>query len=133
MRIDVSFGEAIDKLTILWIKSEKISSENQLVNINREIELVQSAIVSSLGDRWEDDYLQWIVSSLSLINKALWQVEDDIRVCEREQSFEGDFINLARNVYKLNDERADLKRRINQKLGSELMEEKSYEDWNSDD
>lgn len=124
--VPVSHGELIDKLTILEIKSERISAAAKLVNIHAELQALTQA--------WQADPAAAIDISderarLKAINEALWEIEDEIRVKEKAQAFDARFIELARAVYVTNDQRADVKREINDKLGSTLVEEKSYEPY----
>ena len=122
--IPVSWGELFDKLTILEIKKERISDKPKLTNISRELdELLEVSNAHELPDQPLAD----LVAELRSINETLWDIEDDIRTCERLEDFSSSFIELARSVYKTNDKRAELKLRINRLLGSELVEEKSYE------
>ena len=118
-------GELLDKLTILRIKQQQMSGES-LQNVERELQALndvrQRAVVERPG-------LEELEGKLQAVNQKLWQIEDDIRECERRQEFGERFIELARSVYHQNDERAALKRKINQLLGSSLMEEKSYQDY----
>jgi hypothetical protein len=124
VKIPVSWGELFDKLTILEIKQARIDDPQKLANIDRELE--------ALRDVYSDSALpgaplQELIDELRCTNEALWEIEDDIRNCERHKDFSDRFIELARSVYRTNDKRADLKLRINRLLGSELIEEKSYE------
>lgn len=122
--IPVSWGELFDKLTILEIKQARIDNQQKLVNINRELE----ALRRICGEhRLPDDPLQALIDELRRTNESLWDIEDDIRACERKRDFSDEFIELARSVYRTNDKRAELKLEINRLLGSELIEEKSYE------
>ena len=124
----VSYGELVDKLTILEIKSERIADPLKLANVRDELRLLTSL--------WEADPVSVTDidaerAELKRINEALWEIEDEIRVKEREQSFDARFIELARSVYRTNDRRAAIKRAINLKLGSRLVEEKSYQDYSA--
>lgn len=126
IKVEVSYGEFLDKITILEIKSERITDPVKLENINRELGLLRetwSANQASKTDINEE------MARLKSINEKLWEIEDDIRDKERAREFDQDFIQLARAVYFTNDERSDVKRELNQKLGSELIEEKSYTDY----
>ncbi|MGB5210497.1 MAG: DUF6165 family protein [Gammaproteobacteria bacterium] len=123
IRIPISVGELIDKLTILEIKSERIGRAGQLANVHRELE--------QLTRIWENSALsdQDIESArkeLKSVNEFLWEIEDKIRLKEIDGVFDEGFIELARSVYVQNDRRAAIKRRINLETGSELVEEKSY-------
>lgn len=123
MKIEVSNGEIIDKLTILQIKLERIKDRSKLQNIQKEydeLKKVTSSIIST-GDP--------LYISLYKVNCELWDIEDLIRDMERRKNFGEDFISTARSVYFKNDKRADLKREINIKTSSGLTEEKSYEKY----
>jgi hypothetical protein len=119
----VSWGELIDKITILEIKSRKLGDPAKLANVLKEFMLL-----SDVRDREfaGNAALTELTRRLSAVNERLWQIEDDIRECERRRDFGDRFVDLARAVYVTNDERAALKRRINELLGSALVEEKSY-------
>ena len=122
----ISWGELIDKITILEIKQINIKSSTALININKELGYLNEIIKGSTGvAELIDDLKQQLFN----LNKLLWQVEDDIRDKDFKQEFDIAFIELARRVYKLNDERAKLKRSINEMLNSEFVEEKSYKDF----
>ena len=120
--VEIAPGELIDKLTILRIKAARIADPAKVANVVIEHDL--------LAARWHNlpgtDALNDLVEELSAINGALWQIEDDIRDCERAEDFGPKFIELARSVYKTNDRRAAVKRAINEALGSTIIEEKSY-------
>jgi len=126
IKVELSYGEMLDKITILQIKSERISDAGKVANVNKELNLLNSL--------WQADEKSGIdiseeFSKLKKINEALWDIEDDIRDKERAKEFDERFIELARAVYVTNDQRADIKRVINVKLGSDLVEEKSYADY----
>lgn len=121
--VPVSPGELIDKLTILRIKSERISDPAKLVNIRHEQDVL-SAVVADKVPASDALSAEW--DTLYQINSALWEIEDDIRACDDKGDFGDTFIRLARAVYQTNDERAKVKRRINDLLGSAIVEEKSY-------
>ena len=123
IKIDVSPGELIDKITILQIKADKIQDISKLENVNKELELLTNSLHQSVKITNE---LKLIMDQLQQVNETLWVIEDKIRLHETSQKFDTDFIELARAVYKENDKRANLKRKINNALGSELIEEKSY-------
>ena len=124
--VPVSYGELIDKITILEIKSERIKDVAKLVNVRVELDL--------LNKTWGDAAVSRIDigaerGALRAVNEALWDIEDRIRVKEKAKAFDAEFVELARSVYIRNDERASVKRAINDKLGSTLVEEKSYESY----
>ena len=123
IQIDVSPGELIDKITILQIKADKIQDISKLENINKELELLTHSLQQSVKFTNE---LKSIMDELQQVNETLWVIEDKIRLHEASGKFDTDFIELARAVYKENDKRANLKRKINNTLGSGLIEEKSY-------
>lgn len=123
MKIEVSNGEIIDKLTIIQIKLERIKDKGKLVNLQKEYnELFKasSSIISTSGTLYK---------SLYDVNCELWDIEDRIRDLERKKDFGDDFISVARSVYIKNDRRSELKREINIKTSSGLIEEKSYEKY----
>lgn len=123
--IPASVGELIDKITILEIKQQRISDPAKQPNIVRELAaLMQVVDQQQLG--YPAGPLAELGRELSAVNHQLWGIEDDIRECERQADFGPRFIELARAVYHRNDERAAIKRRINEQCGSELVEEKSY-------
>ncbi len=122
----ISPGELLDKLTILQIKSEKITDVDKLANVNNERAALQSVADANIP---RTDAMQVLTSALLEVNKQLWVIEDDIRDCERDGNFDDEFIRLARAVYITNDKRADLKKQVNLTLGSTLIEEKSYADY----
>ena len=123
IKIDVSPGELIDKITILQIKADKIQDISKLENVNKELELLTNSLHEGVKITNE---LKLIMDELQQVNETLWVIEDKIRLHEASRKFDTDFIELARSVYKENDKRANLKRKINNALGSELIEEKSY-------
>jgi hypothetical protein len=125
MKIEVSIGEIVDKYTILMIKSSKIQDPVKLENINKELTYLVDVLKKE--DPLMTDYP--LTKALFEINKELWKVEDDLRDLERVKDFDKEFIILARNVYKLNDKRADIKKQINMKFGSDFVEEKSYQPY----
>lgn len=124
--VEVSIGEFLDKLTILRIKSERIKDPEKLKNINNELKIIERAWANS---PFADTDIAAKLSRLKAINEALWDIEDRIRIKEAQQKFDEEFIKLARSVYLNNDERAEVKRQLNLKLGSDLVEEKSYADY----
>ncbi len=122
----ISVGELLDKITILEIKSEKIKDAEKLKNINHELSLL-TEIWSQGG--FEGEAMEDLRRQLKKVNQTLWVIEDDIRLEEKCKSFGEKFIQLARSVYFENDTRAKVKKEINLLTGSELVEEKSYEDY----
>ena len=124
--VPVSFGELIDKITILEIKSARMSDAAKLQNVRTELTLLQQTWQASAYSA-VDIREEW--QGLREVNGQLWDIEDEIRDKERDHAFDQQFIELARAVYVTNDERASIKRRINVKLGSALVEEKSYRDY----
>jgi len=123
IKVPISPGELIDKLTILQIKSERMSDAAKLANVRTELALLEATWRES-GHDTQLIAAEW--AALKTINEKLWVIEDDIRDLERARSFDAKFIELARAVYFTNDERAQVKRTINTKLGSRIVEEKSY-------
>jgi Family of unknown function (DUF6165) len=123
IHVPISPGELIDKMTILEIKSDRMSDAAKVANVRIELGLLQSTWQSSPYAQHDIKH-EW--SELRRINEALWDIEDKIRDKERDQQFDKEFIELARAVYVTNDERASVKRVINTKLGSRIVEEKSY-------
>lgn len=128
VRIPVAVGELIDKITILEIKAGRIADPEKLVNVTRELELLQEIWHGVELTSAELDDLRATLKSLNL---RLWDVEDAIREKERHGEFDGGFIALARSVYHTNDERSAVKRRINMVTGSDIVEEKSYTAYRS--
>ncbi|RME34371.1 MAG: hypothetical protein D6786_05150 [Gammaproteobacteria bacterium] len=126
IKVEVSVGELLDKITILRIKSERIADPDKLVNVRRELEVLESC--------WEENRpagvdLEPRIDALKAINERLWEIEDAIREKEAMGQFDQEFIELARAVYFSNDRRAAIKREINELSGSGLVEEKSYRDY----
>ena len=124
--VPISWGELIDKITILEIKEVKITSNNALDNIRKELGFLSDIVSNSKGVY---DAISLLKNELKKVNLNLWQVEDEIRDKEYTQEFDEKFISLARSVYRLNDDRANLKKKINETLFSELKEEKSYKNF----
>lgn len=124
MKIEVSIGEVVDKVTILEIKKEKISNPEKLKNIVKEYDLLRAEIEKIGISIDSPEYL-----ALKDVNLKLWHIEDNIRIEEMNQRFGDVFIQLARSVYFENDTRAELKKKINLKYGSELIEEKEYVEY----
>lgn len=121
--VEIAPGELIDKITILQIKNERITDAGKLHNVRAEL-----AVLLAARDRAvpPSPTLDALTAELRAVNEALWQTEDAVRACEQAGDFGSHFVALARSVYRDNDRRAALKRRINELLGSPLVEEKSY-------
>lgn len=126
LNVPVSPGEFLDKLSILEIKSERMSDPEKLKNVRSELSLLRRVWSESTYAQRdiEAEYQQ-----LRTVNEQLWDIEDRIRLKEADKTFDQEFIDLARSVYILNDRRAASKRRLNEALGSDLIEEKSYADY----
>jgi len=126
IQVPVSYGELIDKITILEIKSKQMTDPAKLANVRNELDQLNAtwaahpAAATDIADER---------ARLLGVNETLWDIEDRIRLKEKAQAFDQEFIELARAVYFRNDERAAVKREINLKLGSQLVEEKSYQDY----
>jgi len=127
MKIEISIGELVDKVSILEIKLEKFKDEAKKANVRKEYNLLKKDMETLGIDTQNADYLD-----LKKVNLSLWDIEDKIRVKEREQAFDEEFIRLARSVYFENDNRAAIKKRINLAHGSNLVEEKEYVDYKKD-
>ena len=123
MKIEVSIGEIVDKLSILRIKKNNISDSEKLKNVTTEYDYLYSIVFDELKIKESDFY------NLVLINEKLWDIEDKLRDKERDKSFDNNFIELARSVYFTNDKRAEIKKEINLKYGSLFVEEKSYKEY----
>ncbi len=126
INIPISWGELIDKITILEIKMDSIQDVKKLENINKELQALRLIFDQGCS---EPEMVEQLKAELRAVNEKLWEIEDDIRRCEKVKDFSQRFIDLARAVYINNDQRAALKREINTVLKSELFEEKSYEDY----
>jgi len=124
--IPISPGELLDKITILEIKSERIESVEKKANVNKELTMLNNVWADAVT---EDNEIKAMRSEMKAINETLWVIEDDVRDEERDKRFETRFIELARSVYVTNDQRADVKKRINLYLKSDIVEEKSYQDY----
>lgn len=122
----ISFGELIDKITILEIKARRIADPAKLANVRTELELLNATWAAHPASAID---IADARARLLAVNEVLWDIEDRIRLKERAQVFDASFVELARSVYYRNDERAVIKREINLKLGSPLVEEKSYQDY----
>jgi len=127
MKIEVSNGELIDKITILEIKLAVIEDEAKLKNIQKEYDIL-NPLVEKLFSEYDSD-LQNHYLELAKINGGLWDIEDSLRECERKKDFGSDFVELARCVYITNDQRSEVKKLINIMTSSELVEEKSYKEY----
>ena len=121
---EISAGELIDKITILEIKKEKISNKEKLVEVNKELSSLNETLKKSIND--ESKIINF-KNDLKKINLKLWDIEDGKRSAEKNNKFDEKFIKLSRSVYKFNDERAKIKLAINNALGSNIKEVKSYE------
>jgi hypothetical protein len=126
--VPVSPGELLDKITILRIKSSRMSDAQKLANVRIELKVLEETWGAS---PYAKSDIAADVNALLQVNERLWAIEDDIRDKERAQAFDSEFIRLARAVYFENDERAAIKRRINLTLGSSIVEEKSYAEYKS--
>ncbi len=129
MKIEVSNGEILDKVSILEIKLERITDAQKLSNIQNEWHALQNAVKIIAGLANPKEEFHQAVKALRATNEALWDVEDALRLNEKTEDFGDAFIALAREVYVLNDQRAALKSSINILTGSNLREEKSYEGY----
>jgi len=129
----ISIGELVDKLTILEIKCDNINDPGKSPNIYKELKLLtkkwNEVFKDSKITKKQLDALREATKELKTTNTKLWEIEDNIRECERNKNFNNDFINLARAVYVTNDRRSQIKKDINNLLGSEIVEEKSYSDY----
>jgi hypothetical protein len=124
----VSFGELLDKISILQIKSERMADAAKLANVRKELSALEQTWMAHPAAVQDVAKLR---ADLKAVNERLWVIEDDIRIKEKAQAFDEDFIRLARSVYFENDTRARIKKDINLALGSAYVEEKSYEDYSS--
>ena len=127
MKVEVSNGELLDKLTILELKLTNITDVQKLSNIHKEHDELNPLAGQLFGSYGEE--LKNLYNQLAEINSKLWTIEDDIRECERNKDFGSDFVSLARAVYFTNDKRSEIKKSINLLTGSGFIEEKSYEDY----
>jgi hypothetical protein len=123
MKIEVSIGEIVDKLSILQIKTSFIKDEEKLNNVKKEYDYLYDIVFNEMKIEQSDFF------DMVSINQKLWKIEDDIRDKERDKTFDDEFVELARSVYFTNDERAEVKKKINLKYGSLFVEEKSYSDY----
>jgi len=129
MKIEVSNGEILDKYTILQIKLDMIEDDEKLNNVRNEFETLTPNVDSIFANCKNQDELDDLYGELLEVNGKLWEIEDRIRDCERASDFSDSFVQLARSVYFTNDERANLKKKINLLTSSSLVEEKSYSDY----
>ncbi len=125
--IPISPGELLDKITILRIKSARIADAAKLANVKTELAMLEEVWSASVPQ--DDETVHRLTGELTAVNEALWDIEDDIRDEERQKRFGERFIELARSVYVTNDRRAEAKKKLNQHLGSVIVEEKSYQDY----
>ena len=125
----ISIGELIDKITILEIKVEKIKDTTKLKFANHELESLNKTLLTLNLSSDQNVSLNSLKNDLNVINRTLWDIEDDIRNCELENNFDKKFIELARKVYLTNDKRASLKKKINQLTNSDIVEVKSYKNY----
>lgn len=126
--VPVSFGELLDKIAILRIKSERIGDAAKLANVRRELAALEATWAGNPASATDVRALE---EALRAVNERLWDIEDAIRAKESRQEFDAEFVRLARAVYFENDERARVKRELNVALGSAYVEEKSYQDYRS--
>ncbi len=124
--VPVSYGELLDKIAILQIKSERMRDEAKLANVRNELSALEKTWMAHPAAGHNVVELR---KRLKAVNERLWQIEDDIRLKEKDQAFDAEFVRLARSVYFENDERARIKKEINAALGSAYVEEKSYADY----
>ena len=121
----ISLGELIDKISILIIKDKKIKDEKKLALIQEELTLLNTTLKNAINNNDINNYLIQLVD----INSKLWKIEDELRNCERSKKFDKKFIDLARSVYIINDNRSKIKLEINNKFGSKIVEVKSYKKY----
>jgi len=126
IHVPVSPGEVLDKITILEIKSERMTDPDKVANVRVELKLLEETWAANIND---DEVIRDLHAQLKEINEALWEIEDDIRDKERAKEFDERFIELARAVYFTNDRRSEVKKKLNLHLGSQIIEEKSYQDY----
>jgi len=126
IHVPVSPGEVLDKITILEIKSERMTDPEKVANVRIELALLQETWAGAVS---RDQVIDDLHDQLKKINETLWEIEDDIRDKERVKEFDERFIELARQVYFTNDRRSQVKKELNLHLGSLIIEEKSYQDY----
>ena len=125
--IPVSAGELLDKISILRIKNERIQDNDKKKNVKVELDLLKEALIESeIEETICPKIFDLMCRQLKKVNENLWIVEDELRLLEKQNKFSSEFVNSARSVYRLNDERARIKKKINDLSGSEIVEEKSY-------
>ena len=129
IQVPVSFGELLDKIAILQIKSERLSDDAKLVNVRNELSALE---LTWMAHPAAGHNIVELRAQLKAVNERLWVIEDDIRIKEKAQEFDAEFIKLARSVYFENDDRARIKKDINLALGSSYVEEKSYQDYRAE-
>lgn len=126
IKIKISLGELVDKITILQIKKEMIKDKSKIIKIEKELKHLEDILFSKFPKNKD---LYEYLSNLKNINKKLWNIEDEIRKCEKLKNFDNNFIELARSVYITNDKRFEIKNSINNIFSSEIVEVKSYEKY----
>jgi len=130
IEVPVSIGELFDKVSILQIKKEKITDKKMLDLISEELSLLSKSISLIIdNNKGRENEIFLLMDKLKLINQELWDIEENKRDCERKKIFDDNFIELSRSVYKKNDKRAELKKEINLKFGSKIVEVKSHEKY----
>jgi len=127
VQINISVGELIDKITILQIKKEKITNLEKVKKVSYELQLLENILNSF--EKSKINELENLMIELKKINQKLWVIEDDIRLHEKNKKFDNNFIELARSVYITNDERFEIKNKINRLFSSDIEEVKSYEEY----
>lgn len=127
IQINISVGELIDKITILQIKKEKITNLEKVEKVSYELQLLENSLNSF--EKSKKNELENLMTELKKINQKLWVIEDDIRLLEKNKKFGDNFIELARSVYITNDERFEIKNKINRLFSSDIEEVKSYEEY----
>tara|TARA_B100002019_G_scaffold183101_1_gene158034 strand:- start:210 stop:599 length:390 start_codon:yes stop_codon:yes gene_type:complete len=127
IQINISVGELIDKITILQIKKEKITNIEKVEKVSYELQLLENSLNSF--EKSKKSELENLMIELKKINQKLWVIEDDIRLLEKNKKFDNNFIELARSVYITNDERFEIKNKINRLFSSDIEEVKSYEEY----
>ena len=121
----ISLGELVDKISILIIKQKNINDHQKLNHVNKELAFLKKTLLKYVKEEEIEKYIDELIN----INSKLWNIEDDIRDCERNKKFDQKFIDLARSVYFTNDKRSEIKLEINNAFGSKIIEVKSYEKY----